>query len=181
MNMSQKELSRVSVLEDLIAERISLKEAATRLNVSYRQTIRISNVYRSKGVFGLIHGLKDKPSNRSLPAKFVENVISIAKEKYKGFGPTLLQEELAKTHEIYIGVETLRLLMKKNNLLPTIRKHKTHRTRRPRKERFGDMLQLDGSSHDWFGNNKKCCLMNLIDIIPFSSYLFVIPFRLPSL
>jgi transposase InsO family protein len=160
--MSEKELLRVTIMKDVIYGHLSLKDAASSLSLSYRQILRLYKSYLSEGPVGLVHGLVGKPSNNSLPKNFTEYVLSLIKNKYKDFGPTLASEELLENENIAIKPETLRLLMKKNNLLTKIRNHKLHRSRRERCPRFGDMLQIDGS-HDWFNNNKKCNLMNLID------------------
>jgi transposase InsO family protein len=161
--MSENELSRFAVMQDVALGRLSLTDAASILSLSYRQILRLYKSYLSKGPSGLVHGLVGKPSNNSLPKIFTENILTLIKNKYMGFGPTLASEELLENENISIMPETLRLLMKKNNLMTKKRKHRPHRSRRERCPRFGDMLQIDGSYHDWFGNNKKCNLMNLID------------------
>jgi transposase len=163
INMSEKELLRCSVMENVVSGHLSLAEAASRLSLSYRQTLRLYKSYSSNGITALVHGLVGKPSNNSLPKLLTEKILTLIKNKYKDFGPTLASEELLENENITINPETLRLLMKKNNLLPKIRKHKPHRSRRQRYKRFGDLLQIDGSCHDWLENGKKCNLMNIID------------------
>jgi hypothetical protein len=87
----------------------------------------------------------------------------LLREKYIGFGPTLASEHLAEEEGIIISKERLRQLIHKHKLPIDRRKRSPHRSRRERKARFGEMLQLDGSQHDWFGTGKKCFLINLID------------------
>jgi hypothetical protein len=91
-------------------------------------------------------------------------VLELYREKYGDFGPTLACEYLAKDDELNVGVETLRQWLIAESLWSSRRRRPVHRTWRERKGHFGEMVQLDGSHHDWFeGRREKAVLMVLID------------------
>jgi len=118
---------------------------------------------------GLQHGNVGRASNRSKPAKFRRRVLSLIKQKYSGsegerFGPTLAAEHLEEEDGIRINHETLRGWMMAEGLWSRQRKRKKHCKRRERKEHFGELVQLDGSFHDWLEDRgPRGCLMNMVD------------------
>jgi hypothetical protein len=125
--------------------------------------------YRKKGSQGLQHGNVGRVSNRSKPAKFRRRVLSLIQQKYSGseeerFGPTLAAEHLAEEDGIAIDHETLRGWMLAEGLWSRQRKGKKHCARRERKAHFGELVQLDGSFHEWLeGRGPRGCLMNMVD------------------
>lgn len=162
--MGNKELIRGKLLEMVKARTLSLKEAALRMKVSYRQAKRIRVQYRLRGDAGLIHGNTGRPSNRRLDATVRERVLAEYRKKYDGCGPTFASEKLAEHEGIHIHRETLRRLLISEGLLKRQRRRNLYRSRRARRECFGEMVQFDGSHHDWFeGRRGGCCLMNMID------------------
>jgi transposase len=161
---------KIEVLEQHLSGKITVVKLAEKLNLSKRQTQRVINRYRNSGRLSLIHKLSNKSSNHSLDKDLKEKVLKLAKEKYFDFGPTLMSECLKKRDNIIINIFTLRLWLKENKLINKLRKRKSYRTKRERKKYFGDMLQIDGSFHEWFTSqnivnkeDKKACLLNLID------------------
>lgn len=162
--MSSKELKRKAVLEKVIEKTLSLADAAQKMEVSYRQAKRIIRKYRQAGDRGLIHANRGKPSSRAYAAEFKNKVIKIYQEKYFDFGPTLAAEKMQEDDAIIINPETLRLWLLWANLWCHKRHRKKYYQRRERKQRFGELLQIDGSIHHWFGNNHpSCCLLNIVD------------------
>jgi transposase len=170
-NINTKDpIYRMDLLEKYIKGEITAKKIANILNIDLRWVRRLIKKYKEKGRLSLIHGLKNKSSNHSIDKKEKEKVIeTIKQDKYKDFGPTLLSEYLLKYEHMKVNTETLRLWLKENKLQTFKRKRKPHRTKRERKEYFGEMLQIDGTFHNWFDSeelkkeNKKACLLNLID------------------
>jgi transposase len=167
-------LYRSEILEMYLSNKLTKKQVAEMLEISAKQTKRLIKKYKEQGKTSLIHGLNSKPSNNSTNEELKEKILQLAKEKYKDFGPTLLSEQLEKNENIKINHETLRLWLKESKLINKLRKRKKYRTKRERKEYFGEMLQIDGTFHKWFtneeGNNitieekdRKACLINLID------------------
>lgn len=162
--MGQKELLRAKVMEMVKEKQKKLKDAALILKISYRQAKRIYKRYCNEGDKGLIHRNTGKPSNNRLEMKKKEKIVKTYQEKYVGFGPTLASEKLSEIDGLVIDHETLRRWLMREGLWQRKRKRKQYRQRRNRKECFGELVQFDGSHHDWFeGRGSKCCLMNMVD------------------
>lgn len=144
-------------------------EGAERMALSYRQGKRIWKRYRAEGATGLVHRSAGRESNRAKPLRVRRRVVRLVREKYGGavgkrFGPTLAAEHLASEDGVVIGVETLRRWMLAEGLWSRARKPRAHRRRRERKAHFGELVQLDGSFHDWLeGRGPRGCLMNMVD------------------
>jgi len=166
ITMTSKELSRYEVITRLIRKEINGTEAAKQVNLSARQMRRIKAKVKKRGVIGIIHGNRGRPSNHRMPQQNIVEMKSIVKEKYHDFGPTFAAEKLEENHGIKISNEKLRQLMIGWSLWkPKLRKkNKEYRSWRARKEQYGEMEQFDGSYHKWFENRgPKCCLLASID------------------
>ena len=167
--MSSRELERVEVMGRVGSGELKLRDAAVMLELSYRQTKRVWRRYRQVGRKGLKHGNAGRPSNRSKPLKLRRRALNLIKKKYSGseaerFGPTLAAEHLAEEDGIGVDHETLRRWMLAERLWSRQRKRKKHCQRRERKLHFGELVQLDGSFHDWLeGRGPRGCLMNMVD------------------
>src|SRR6202049_1225438 len=167
--MSERELKRAAVFSRVAEKAWTLVQGAERIGVSYRQGKRLWKRYRAQGLAGLVHGNVGRASNRAKPKKLRRRVLKLMREKYSGevgkrFGPTLATEHLAEEDGIEIGVETLRGWMLEEGLWSRERKGRAHRQRRERKAHFGELVQLDGSFHDWLeGRGPRGCLMNMVD------------------
>ena len=167
--MSSRELERVEVMGRVASGALKLKHAAEMLELSYRQTKRLWRRYGKKGGEGLKHSHAGRPSNRGKPKKLRRRVLQLIQRKYSGgeeerFGPTLAAEHLAEEDGLVIDHETLRRWMLAEGLWSRQRKRKKHHQRRDRKAHFGELVQLDGSFHDWLeGRGPRGCLMNMVD------------------
>ncbi|MBI5575193.1 MAG: ISNCY family transposase [Deltaproteobacteria bacterium] len=161
--MSKKERIRKVIFDGVTEGRLILREAAARLSISYRQAKRIYRRYRLEGDAGLLHKGRSRPSNRAKPSALREKALSRYLGRYKGFGPTLACEKLAE-EGIWLDHETLRRWLIQERLWAPPKPGVRHRAYRERKARFGEMLQLDGSHHRWFGKQTpEACLLNLVD------------------
>lgn len=163
--MSIKEIDRVPTLERLARKEIKIGQAASILGISIRQVKRIKKRFTREGKAGLIHLGRGKPSNRLLPKTETDRILRIIKERYSGFGPTLALEKLKENHGATLSRETLRKLMASEDLWqPKKRKVVvTHQCRR-RREREGELVQIDGSPYRWFGEEGPyCTLLVFID------------------
>lgn len=167
--MSEEEMQRAEILGRVKAGQWSLKEAAGRLGVSYRQTKRLWGRYRAQGAKGLVHGNVGRPSPRAKPEQVRERALELVRKHYSGdpgerFGPTLAAEHLGTDHGLQVDHETLRRWMLAEGLWSRERKRKPYRRRRPRREHFGELLQLDGSFHEWLEERgPRGCLVSLVD------------------
>ena len=167
--MSGRELERVEVMGRVASGDVKLSDAGVMLELSYRQTKRLWRRYVQVGRKGLKHGNGGRPSNRSKRLKLRRRVLNLVKKKYSGsegerFGPTLAAEHLAEEDGIVMDHETLRRWMLAEHLWSRQRKRKKHCQRRERKWHFGELVQLDGSFHDWLeARGPRGCLMDMVD------------------
>jgi len=167
--MSEQELRRAEVLSRVKAGEWKVVDAAELMRLSYRQAKRLWERYREEGAKGLQHGNAGRRSNRAKAAEFREQVVERVRRKYGGepgerFGPTLAAEHLESDEGLPVDHETLRRWMLAEGLWSRQRKRKQHRRRRERKEHLGELVQLDGSFHEWLeGSGEKQCLMNMVD------------------
>ena len=163
--MSQKERTRKSVLDGVKAGRLTLREASEVLRLSYRQCQRSYKRYLEQGDAGLVHRSRGRPSNRSYPKAFRTKVVRRYQHRYEKLeaGPTWAAEKLAE-EGLEVHPETLRRWLLAEERQPWQRKSRVHRERRERKRHFGELVQMDGSHHRWFGAEKdQACLMNMVD------------------
>ncbi len=162
--MNKKELWRKSILDLVTLGQITQQDASKRLNLSYRQTKRVYQKFLKEGDSGLVHKSRGKASPHAYPLEMKKIVLALYEEKYWDFGPTLAAEKLLEDDKQKLHAETLRLWLKEAGIWQAKRQRKAHRTRRARRSRFGELLQLDGSIHAWLpGLAGKQCLMNLVD------------------
>src|SRR4030043_910362 len=160
----QGELKRLHVIQKVLERGIKQGEAAEILLLSGRQIRRIVKRIRSEGSRGVIHKSRGRPSNRRIPYKTKERVIKLYRTQYKDFGPTLASEKLLERDRIQISDETLRGWLIEAGDWQRIRKKRKHRQWRERKPHYGQMVQMDGSHHEWFeGRGPECVLMGYFD------------------
>lgn len=142
---------------------ITLAKAAELMGISYRQSKRIWKRFRKKGDKSLIHGLRGKRGGRSRSEAFKQKVMARYQERYRDFGPTLACEHLA-LEGMSLDAETLRRWLLAKGIWQRKREHKKHRQWRERKEHLGELVQMDGSHHDWFeGRGEWAVLMVMVD------------------
>src|SRR5260370_29065802 len=111
ITMSRDELTRLRVLIDIADGRLSVADATGLIRVGRRQIYRLLDAFRAGGPDGLISRKRGSPSNRARGTVFRETVLSIVRERYADFCPTLAAEKLSKLHGLDLGVETLRQWM----------------------------------------------------------------------
>jgi transposase len=163
--MGQRELKRWHLMELVKAEKITLTEAGEKIGVSYRQAKRIGRAIRERGIKGLVHGNRGRPSNHRLKESLRERVLKLSKEVYWDFNDTHFTEKLRECEGIDLNRETVRKLRREMGMAPKRkRRGPKHRKRRERKAQEGWMVLWDGSPHPWFGpEHPPCCLMAAID------------------
>ena len=164
INMSIKESKRLQVIHQAIDKSITQKTAAEILNLSERQIRRLVKGVRQEGAIGVVHKNRGRPSNRRTPEKIKNKIIKLYQKKYHDFGPLLASEKLIELDGIKVSDETLRTWLLEAGLWKKKRKRKKHRQWRQRKECFGQMIQMDGSHHDWLeGRGPELVVMGYID------------------
>lgn len=162
--MNRKERERLVVLSRVKDRDLSRAAAAEVLGVSLRQAHRLYLRFLAEGDRGLVHRARGKPSARKIARSEQDRAMELYRCAYRGFGPTFLAEKLGPDHGIWVSHDTVRRWLIAEGLLERGRKGRRSRRRRMRKERFGQMVQMDGSHHLWFeGRGPRCCLMVMID------------------
>jgi hypothetical protein len=165
VTMSRKEIDRLEVIRRVLERRLSQVKAAELIGLSTRQVRRLSTAYEQLGPTALASRKRGKPSNRRLPAELELRATAIVRELYVDFGPTLAQEKLKELHGVNVARETLRKWMAAAGIWLTRAKRlpKVHQPRH-RRSCFGELVQIDGSSHDWFEDRgPSCTLLVYID------------------
>jgi hypothetical protein len=164
ISMNRKERKRLEAFGRVKSGELTLVAASELLGLSYRQAKRAWSRYQSEGDAGLAHRLRGRVSNRQSLGGRKQRVVALFREQYADYGPTLAAECLAKEDGITVSVTTLRRWLLQAALLERRRKRPPHRRRRPRRERWGELLQMDGSHHDWLeGRRGWAVLMVMID------------------
>jgi transposase len=164
ISMSRKERKRLEAFSRVKMGGMTLVEASELLGLSYRQTKRAWSRYQSEGDAGLVHRLRGRVPNRHLPEKMKQQSLALYRERYADYGATLAAECLEKEDGVKVSVTTLRRWLLRAGLLDRRRKRRLHRRRRTRREHLGELVQMDGSFHDWFeGRRGWAVLMVMID------------------
>lgn len=165
ISMSLKELDRLQIIRDSVSRQITQEQAADRIGISIRQVKRLVQRYRIEGPQGLVSRRRGQRPNNAFTSEFRTLVISLVRDKYPDFGPTFACEKLRKLHELALSAETLRKWMVEEGLWRE-RRRKTARIyqRRQRRPCYGELIQIDGSPHDWFEERgPRCTLIVFID------------------
>jgi transposase len=161
--MSTKERRRLTVMTAVQAGELSLAKGAAVMGVSYRQAKRIWKRYRKRGDAGLVHRARGRAGTRQIAPVERDRMVRRYRERYGDFGPTLAAEYLAREGWV-VDHETLRRWLLEEGLWQLSRGRQQHRAWRERKPCLGQMVQMDGSHHDWFeGRRDKAVLMVMID------------------
>jgi hypothetical protein len=164
--MTQRDRDRLVVLNKAFKGLITQRQAAAELDLTDRQIRRLLVRMKEVGDRAVIHGLRGRASNRKLSEDTRSQAITVlSREVYRGFGPTLASEYLAKKHKLAIGREALRQLMIGAGLWRSRRQTvETIHEWRPRRSSPGEMVQWDTSEHDWLeGRGERLYLISMID------------------
>lgn len=163
--MSQKEVKRSQILDRLKEGKISQQEAAQQMDISTRQARRLAKRYQREGLAGLISKKRGCASNHRLDETLRATVIQLIGAHYCDFGPTLACEKLVELHSMHLSVESTRQLMITAGYWKTKRGSVVcAHPIRERRARFGELIQIDGSPHDWFeGRGERCTLLVFVD------------------
>jgi hypothetical protein len=162
--MNERELHRVGVLAEIRAGDRTIASGAMVLGLTARHMRRLLKRYEQFGAPGLVHGHRSHPSNRRRRPAERERVLALVQAHYAGYGPTLASEALRERHGLHVPRETLRSWMREAGLwLTRVQRRRFHQLR-PRREHFGELVQIDGSEHRWFGpDHPACTLLVFID------------------
>ena len=165
LTMNPTEIRRLEIVQRLQAKTISQREAAEALGRSERQVRRLLRRFERRGTPGLISVRRGKPAANRLSVALRTRAIELVRERYADFGPTYANEKLREQHGLVLSTESLRQLLIEAELWKhkRVRRLELHPPR-TRRERFGELVQIDGSEHAWFENRgPSCSLLVFID------------------
>jgi hypothetical protein len=162
--LNQRERDRLRVLHEIRGKQITQIEAARRLKISDRHIRRLLVGLGKRGDRALLHGLRGRPSNHRLAARFAQQILRRVRERYADFGPTLAAEHLAQ-EGLLVSRETLRKWMVKASLWrPRAQRLKTIHVWRERRASFGELVMQDSSPFRWLEERGPACqLIAVID------------------
>lgn len=163
VEMNQWERDILKVMQPVLDGKRTQAEAARLLQLSVRQLRRIQRKLEAHGDAAIVHGLRGRPSNHQHDPAFRKRVLNAYQKRYRDFGPTFACEKLAE-EGLHVGVETLRRWLVMAGLWERRRQRESHRSRRPRRSCFGELIQMDASIHDWLeGRGEDIVLITMID------------------
>ena len=151
LSMSKQEFSRLDVLLRVQSGRLRVSDACVLIGLQRRQVFRLLRGLKQDGAVSLLSKRRGQPSNHRLPAEVRTLAVSIVRERYCDFGPSLAAEKLAEHHGCSVSRETLRGWMIAEGLWQD-RRHRLPSPHQPRRRRdcLGELVQIDGSEHAWF-------------------------------
>ncbi len=152
-------------MAQLVSGKASQKEVALRLEVSVCPAKRLKQSYVETGVSGLISKKRGQPSNRRIAQDVLAQAVRLIGTHYADFGPTIAAEKLREQHGVPLSVEAVRKLIMEHGHWK-VRRTRTARVHQmlDRRGQRGELIQIDGSPHDWFeGRSPRCCLLVFID------------------
>lgn len=165
IELTIKEINRCELLKMSDEKRLTQREGAKRLNITERHFRRLLQRYRLYGPEGIISGHRRKPSNNRMKKEKREKILERIRDDYPDFGPTLASEKLWERNGLKVSKETVRQLMITEGLhKPKTRSNEQVHQMRERKPHRGELVQIDGSYHDWLEDRAdKACLLLFID------------------
>ncbi len=165
VTLSMNEIKRVYVLQQVQDHQLTGRQAAERLGISLRQVRRLIAKYREHGAPGLVHGNRSRAPNNRLDERLRAQIRELAQEAYQDYNDSHFTEELAEQHGLKVSRSSVRRIRRDAGLKsPRKRRSPRYRSRRPRKEKAGMLLQTDGSRHDWLeGRGPWLTLIAYID------------------
>jgi transposase len=158
--MGMREFDRLKTIQEVAEGNLRAATAATQLEISKRQINRLVSRYRTEGNAAVVSHQRGQPGHRQLSPGLASMALSIIRDRYSDFGPTLACEKLRERHGIVIGKETVRKLMSEAGLwIP--RKLRSPSIYQPRNRRHcvGELIQIDGSDHRWFEDRGPACTL----------------------
>lgn len=157
--MSEHELQRIEVLAQVLDGSLRTTTAADLLGLSQRQVQRLVHDVQDNGAIAVRHKLRGRPSNNRISDLKRDYILSLIRNDYPDFGPTLATEMLAERHGIHVSSETLRKWMIADSLWKSrAQRHRVHQPRL-RRESLGELIQIDGSEHRWFEDRGPACTL----------------------
>ena len=164
ITMSRREVKRLHMLHQTLERKVTQREAAALMGLSDRQVRRLIQRLRTEGDAGICHRARGKASNHRIPKRVKARALTLFRAAYSDFNLVHATEKLGEVHGIRIHAETLRLGLQAAGIPYKKRRARRHRQWRERKAHCGELVQIDGSHHDWFeGRGPACVFLGYID------------------
>ena len=164
VTMSERDLNRIEVLSQVSDGRLGTLEASMVLGMSRRQVQRLLVRFQRDGAAAIRHKARGRSPNNRKSDAVRDYALLLVRENYPDFGPTLAAEKLAEKHKLTVSRETLRQWMIAEGLWLSKAARRTFHQPRLRRERLGELVQIDGSDHRWFEDRgDPCTLLVFID------------------
>lgn len=162
--MSARDLQRIEILSKVVAGRMTTVSAAHILDLSERQVRRLLRRIRTGGAASIRHKAIGRPSNNRISDGVRDYAVTLVRERYADFGPTLTMEKLAERDGLHVSRETVRSWMVEAGLWLSRKQRRTFHQPRLRREAYGELVQIDGSEHRWFEDRgPPCSLLVFVD------------------
>lgn len=162
--MSERDVQRIEVLSKVMAGRMTLVSAAHVLDLSERQVRRLLDRISTDGAASIRHKAIGRPSNNRISDGIRDYAVTLVRERYADFGPTLAAEKLSERDGLRVSRETLRSWMVEAGLWLSRKQRRTFHQPRLRREAYGELVQIDGSEHRWFEDRgDPCSLLVFVD------------------
>lgn len=177
VTLNMRELDRLKMIQSVVDMGLKPGRAAERLGLTVRQVERLVARYRESGAAGLASRKRDKPGNRKLDEGLALRALTIIRERYADFGPTLACEKLRECHGLVLSKETVRRLMTDAGLwIPRRRRPPKIYQPRARRACLGELIQIDGSDHRWFEDRAPACTLPVLYVDDATSRLMALHF-----
>ena len=163
ITLSQKDITRYQVIRNALNRKISNNQAASLLDLSKRQIIRLKNKVRGADLSGIVHGNRGKPPKTTIGKETKETILNLYLNTYNGFNVSHFGEFLEEVHGIRVSRETIRKLLLIGGLRTKSKSPPRHRTRRARMPKSGLLVQMDSSEHKWLVENTNWLIATIDD------------------
>lgn len=162
--MSARELNRIEILAQVDDGRLTVENATNMLDLSRRQVFRLLKRFRLDGASAIRHKARGRRPNNHIHEAKRDYALSLIKERYADFGPSLAAEMLEQHHGFKVSRETLRKWMVADGIWLSRKQRRKFHQPRLRRECYGELIQIDGSDHRWFEDRAgPCTLLVFID------------------
>ncbi len=164
VTMSERDLQRIEVLSKVSAGRMTMVSAAHVLDLSERQVRRLLERMQTGGAASIRHRAIGRPSNNRITDGVRDYAVTLVRERYADFGPTLAAEKLAECDGLCVSRETLRRWMVDAGIWLSRKQRRRFHQPRIRRKAYGELVQIDGSEHRWFEDRgPPCSLLVFVD------------------
>ena len=157
--MSERELNRIEVLSQVSQGRMTAVTAANVLGLSRRQVHRLLKTFQADGPAAIRHKARGRASNNRIDPAIRDFAVTLVRETYIDFGPTLAAEKLEEDHGLKVSRETLRKWMQDAGIWLSRKHRRAFHQPRLRRECYGELIQIDGSDHHWFEDRGPACTL----------------------